>query len=79
MKIGFTTNLPARFKQLQTMSPSILYLLKCIESDYQYEKSLHHKFKQYREHGEFYTLSPELLNFIEELEWCDKFKNKQDT
>ena len=73
IKIGITTNLKERFFRLQNACPEDLYLLKVIDGDAKEENRLHKMFRKYKAHSEWFTLNPELLDFIESLEWSKKF------
>ncbi len=67
VKIGFSENLEARFKVLQTASLDPLELIGTIEGDRTAEKELHRKFKQFRINGEWFLVGPELDEFIKEM------------
>ncbi len=52
IKIGFSANVPQRFKALQVASPTQLVLLGTMIGGYNQEQALHQKFSKYRLHGE---------------------------
>ena len=66
VKIGRTSlRIGYRFTALQVGSPDLLILLKITEGDR--EKEFHKRFAHLRQHGEWFTPAPELLEFIKEL------------
>lgn len=65
IKIGRTTDLIKRFRGLQVDSPVPLKLIMYIEDDSkQLERELHDKFRDICSHGEWFTPSYSLLEFI---------------
>ncbi len=64
VKIGFSDNLEARFKALQTASLDPLELIGTIDGDRTAEKALHRRFKPFRIYREWFAISPELKEFI---------------
>jgi hypothetical protein len=64
IKIGFTVQLEKRLSSLQTAHPSKLQLLATIPGTYEYEKSLHQRFANFRLNGEWFEPHPDLLAFI---------------
>jgi len=68
IKIGTTTHLKERLKQLQRMSPVKLELIIAIEGGVDKEQALHQRFEKCRSHGEWFFPSEELLSYIKELE-----------
>jgi hypothetical protein len=64
VKIGKSRNPPSRLAQLQTSHAAQLTLLLSIEEDE--EKTLHQRFAAFRLRGEWFTLSPEILAFIDD-------------
>jgi hypothetical protein len=65
IKIGFTTG-PAeeRRKQLQTGHPHRLRIWAVLEADFQYEQKIHHRFRESRLQGEWFSRTPDLLEFM---------------
>ncbi|MCP4336644.1 MAG: hypothetical protein GY679_02205 [Mycoplasma sp.] len=68
VKIGFSTDVNRRIKELQTSSPSKLKILKTFPGDISKERELHERFKEYRIKGEWFELVGNLKCFIEELQ-----------
>ena len=64
VKIGFATNIKNRLGSLQTGSPYNLILRGYIKGDRNFECELHLKFKNYNIGGEWFTLSDEIKEFI---------------
>jgi hypothetical protein len=64
IKIGHTANIKKRIGSLQGFNPSGLELLGWVPEDRFSEKQLHDKFKKYKHHLEWFTISPEILEFI---------------
>lgn len=56
----------SRLKALQTACPAKLRVLKEIDGGIVKERLLHQKFKSDRLHGEWFRLSPQIKNFIQE-------------
>ncbi len=70
VKIGYTNLISKRLAQFQIGSPVELTLLKTIEAGSAsaasaLEKRLHRKFSAFRHHGEWFTYSSEIRDFIE--------------
>lgn len=63
VKIGQTINLPLRLKQLRAANPHSLSVLLRIPGT-RHERILHKKFKHLRQHGEWFRLEPDLLDYI---------------
>jgi hypothetical protein len=66
-KIGWTTDLSARLPKLQTGNHLPLKLLASIPGTRADEGSLHHRFARDRASGEWFALSLELREFIDEI------------
>lgn len=62
IKIGYSTNVPARLATLQTASSSPLVLLATMSGGLLRERRLHQMFE--RIHGEWFSPTTELLRFI---------------
>ena len=63
IKIGLTIGTVAeRLKVLQSTSPDELIVLASIQGDF--ERAIHHQFREHRAHGEWFKPAPELLKFI---------------
>lgn len=66
IKIGFTKNLKKRLSKMQTDSAETLKVLFAFESLPVDEKTLHAALSDDRHHGEWFELTAELLEYIEE-------------
>lgn len=66
IKIGTTTCLPARLDTFKTHGAEPPQLLLAVEGDRTQERQVHALFKADRVHGEWFTPSPALLDFIAE-------------
>ena len=65
IKIGYTyKSAKSRLSQLQTGSPDKLIILKTEEGDEHYERELHTRFKDLRQHGEWFRPGMELISHI---------------
>lgn len=64
IKIGSTILPHKRFDELQTLSPVKLSCIKVIETTRKAERVLHSRFKHLRHHGEWFTATSELFEFI---------------
>lgn len=71
IKIGFSTNVPRRIKQLMTGNGNLKLIYQIDNCDMAYEKVLHNYFKEYRINGEFYS-NLEVLRWIKH----DKLQRK---
>lgn len=67
IKIGLAQNAKSRFKQIQACSPFELEIKALIKGDYQTEASLHKRFKETRLHGEWFSPTRELTDYIKTL------------
>lgn len=65
IKIGYSINPKQRFGSIKTMSPEHLELIGMMPGGKTEESELHKRFGESRAHGEWFTSSPELLDFIE--------------
>ena len=68
VKIGYVANrdsLPDRLASLQVGCPSMLAVLGVTEGSRQREQDLHHQFSEDRFRGEWFHLSPRIIDFIE--------------
>lgn len=65
IKIGKTDNLCERLATLQIGSPDMLYVVKTLSGNV--EKPYHKRFAHLRQHGEWFSPAPELLEFIKKL------------
>lgn len=70
-KIGRTTNIDRRLRQLQNMNSQTLSVVKLIHCHdaCATESFLHSKFKSYRCQGEWFKLSPSAIDFINNFTW----------
>jgi hypothetical protein len=64
VKIGFATNVHARLETIQAMCPFQLKLLGIREGTHQDERNIHIMFHDQRDHGEWFSESDKLLDFI---------------
>lgn len=64
VKIGYAFNPRKRIYELQISHPNQLHPLLIITGSFDIEHELHHKFKQYKTHGEWFELSDEIKMFI---------------
>jgi hypothetical protein len=67
IKIGVTSNIENRLKQISIMVNAPVTLLKYIDGNEQTEKELHNKFSKYRLHGEWFKPDKELILYILQL------------
>jgi hypothetical protein len=63
IKIGMTTNVKRRFRDLQASGPDRLAVLAVISGDYE-DAPYHFKFRDSWDHGEWFRPTPDLLAFI---------------
>ena len=73
IKIGKAIDVTKRVAKLQTAAPDKLHVLKVVEGDM--EAAYHAKFESSRTHGEWFSKSQELMDFIKE----EKFANDSRT
>ena len=64
IKIGFTTDLKARIKQLCTGTPDKIDVLLTVPGTVSLERELHARFAADRLHGEWFRRSPAITEFI---------------
>ena len=64
VKIGYATSVEARFGDLQVAHASELTLLLEISGGPELEKELHQRFAEHRVRGEWFTLSPEISEYV---------------
>lgn len=64
IKIGFSKNVTSRLSNMQVRSPLKLTLLSTIKGTVVMEKELHYKFSKFREHGEWFKPTQDIINFI---------------
>jgi hypothetical protein len=67
VKIGMTDNIKYRFDSLQSASPVPLKIMAVISGDRTLETYLHKRFKAHRLHGEWFILTDEMKEIIQEL------------
>lgn len=67
IKIGYSTNVESRVKELQTGFPTKLVVLALIPGRIWHETELHKRFQKHRLHGEWFKPVPELLEYIESV------------
>lgn len=69
VKIGYSKNintLKNRLTSIQTGNHTRIEILLLLDGDFDYEKTLHNRFKNYRTSGEWFSKSDEINSFIEE-------------
>jgi len=74
IKIGYTTDLKARLKTLQTGYPDRLELLFAFPGNPEDEKKTHERYGEYRLQGEWFRPTPELLKSIQKLSYLKSFE-----
>lgn len=67
LKIGYTSNLSSRIKQLQTGNSSVLRLLYLKEGDKSLESHLHSVLSDYHFRGEWFNNDPKIHEVINKL------------
>jgi hypothetical protein len=81
-KIGVTTDVDKRLKQLQTGNPNKLSVLLIIEGDYTIESLLHSHFYNYKKSGEWFEIPMEMINtktIIDILKGISKIEGLDNT
>lgn len=66
-KIGFSTRVNARVREIASMSGAKLKLLAKVPADRKLEIELHNKYAGYRAHGEWFSLREEHLSELSSL------------
>jgi hypothetical protein len=69
VKIGFTTNVEERMRQLQTACPSRLTVLELVIGTQVIEAFFHRLLRKRRIHGEWYTLSTDDISYAHARLW----------
>ena len=64
IKIGYSSDVPARIRQLQTSHPKKLMVQAILPGGYQTEVGIHELFGHLRTKGEWFRLSDELSYFL---------------
>ena len=68
VKIGFTTYDPGyRLQTIQANSPVTLKIIAVLQGPREWESKLHKKFTAWRLHGEWFTFSEEINQYVEFL------------
>lgn len=67
IKIGYSTNIETRLRELQTGYPDVLRLLLAFRGNMKHEKALHRQLNTYRLNGEWFSPAPFVLEKIEKL------------
>jgi hypothetical protein len=70
VKIGQTTQLAHRMRDLQHTSPVPLALLVAVRAHEIVEYVLHEYFAEHRRHGEWFRSAPEITDLVERLTLC---------
>lgn len=63
---AFSPDMTRRLKQIQSSSPDRVYLIATVEGDHKTENQLHHMFRQYHSHGEWFYPDKTLTKWIAE-------------
>jgi len=64
IKIGYSSHINRRLREIQRTSPVKLRVLATISGRADIETEIHHKFRDERKHGEWFNPSQELLQYI---------------
>jgi hypothetical protein len=65
VKIGYSKNVKSRLRSLQTGSPFELILLGVVPGSMSLELDLHKEFDCYRQQGEWFSVSDEIISYVE--------------
>lgn len=66
VKIGVSGRLRQRITSIATTAGLPVRFLGCHEGDVTVERGLHERFKEYRQRGEWFLLSPDIQDYIDE-------------
>jgi len=66
VKIGFTVDVAARLKAIQTSSPEQIVLLRIESGTMETERAFHHRFRRYKANGEWFALQGWLATFLKD-------------
>lgn len=69
MKIGTTTKLFSRIKDIQTGNPRELRIIGLMKGGKKEEEELHERFNRYRKRGEWFYYNDEILNTFNPKHW----------
>lgn len=64
VKIGYTTNIVRRFRNLSTASPDQIRFIGAVEGDRALERALHATLNAFRTNGEWFADTPEVQEVI---------------
>lgn len=64
VKIGFSDDVPKRFRTLQASCPSLLFILGVVPGGRDVEREFHRRFAIYRRHGEWFDCRDGLAEFV---------------
>lgn len=67
VKIGMAGDARSRFSSIQSGSPTILTLKASFEGRRADEAALHERFREHRDHGEWFKPVPDLLAYIADV------------
>lgn len=67
VKIGWAVNVGNRLAELQSGNPNQLILMASVPGGCSVERDLHRRFAGHRVRGEWFTLAPEIADFIEKI------------
>lgn len=79
VKIGFSNNIKQRIKTISTSSPFPIILLGYQEGTKADEKKLHFRFRQYHMQREWFQLSEEILDYINQNTITDTYCDFDDS
>lgn len=68
LKIGYTSDINKRITDLQVSCPVKLTLVGLIDGDMVDESALHEKFRKFHSHGEWFTYTKELYQYVQSLD-----------
>ncbi len=68
MKIGVSSNIARRFRELRRSCPVDLVVYQVIEGDARVEFHCHNALAEFRERGEWFRATPELLEHVRSYE-----------
>jgi hypothetical protein len=64
VKIGHTMDVRSRLKTIQTACPGEIHLAGFVPGSPEVERDFHRQFRQYRTHGEWFTIQGTLATFL---------------
>jgi hypothetical protein len=64
VKIGHTMDIASRLKTIKTSCPDQVHLMGFVPGSREIELDFHRRFKQHREHGEWFAIQGSLATFL---------------